>query len=65
MTKNIVAGDIVGNHIFSSEGDRAPVLDHLLSVVSGKILSVVQRTVALGLMENFEGSNPQAHEMVI
>jgi hypothetical protein len=65
VTKNIVAGDIVGNHIFSSEGDRAPVLDHLLSVVSGKILSVVQRTVALGLMENFEGSNPQAHEMVI
>jgi hypothetical protein len=39
-------------------------MDHLLTVVSGKILDVVQRSVALGLMDNFEGSNPQAHEMV-
>ena len=64
ITKNIVSGDIVGNRLFSSEGDRASVMDHLLTVVSGKILDVVQRSVALGLMENFEGSNPQAHEMV-
>jgi len=64
VTKNIAAGDIVGNHLFSSDGDRAPALDHLLTVVTSKILNVVQRTVALGLMENFEGSNPQAHEMV-
>lgn len=64
ITKNIVSGDIVGNRLFSSEGDRTSVMDHLLTVVAGKILDVVQRSVALGLMENFEGSNPQAHEMV-
>jgi hypothetical protein len=64
VTKNIVSGDVVGNHLYSSEGDRAPVLDHLLTVVTGKVLAVVQRAVALGIMENFEGSNSQAHEMV-